>query len=203
MHHNLITQPYNTPTKCYLMFDERMTLHVPPPGSNFPIEDTDAGPFERSSRITSIYNHLLRVEDSLLKQHNKIMKPSRFVKLSPTACPRSTVLLAHTSGYYDSLLRTASMSDAELKRLSEQDSDLYFCRDTFLAATLAAGGVVDCCDKVLSGVGPTRIVYTLNTHPGHHAANDAFGGYCYLNTAGFAARKMQEAGYNRVCILSN
>eukprot|EP00934_Nitzschia_sp_Nitz4_P008460 Nitzschia sp. Nitz4//scaffold89_size161592//79860//81173//NITZ4_002381-RA/size161592-processed-gene-0.225-mRNA-1//-1//CDS//3329559625//8450//frame0 len=38
------------------------------------------------------------------------------------------------------------------------------------------------------------IVYALATHPGHHAAEDSFGGYCYLNHVAFAARKLQEGG---------
>ncbi|KAG7337843.1 acetylpolyamine aminohydrolase [Nitzschia inconspicua] len=37
-----------------------------------------------------------------------------------------------------------------------------------------------------------RIVYALCTHPGHHAAKDAYGGYCYVNHSALAARLMQE-----------
>jgi acetoin utilization deacetylase AcuC-like enzyme len=36
------------------------------------------------------------------------------------------------------------------------------------------------------------LVYALPTHPGHHAAKDSFGGYCYLNQAAFAARLFQS-----------
>ncbi|KAG7373847.1 acetylpolyamine aminohydrolase [Nitzschia inconspicua] len=36
------------------------------------------------------------------------------------------------------------------------------------------------------------IVYALCTHPGHHAAKDAYGGYCYVNHSALAARLMQE-----------
>ena len=35
------------------------------------------------------------------------------------------------------------------------------------------------------------VVYALATHPGHHAATDSFGGYCYLNHAAFAAKQLQ------------
>jgi acetoin utilization deacetylase AcuC-like enzyme len=46
------------------------------------------------------------------------------------------------------------------------------------------------------------IVYALPTHPGHHAAFDSFGGYCYLNQAAFAARLFQSRyNYSRVAIL--
>jgi len=36
------------------------------------------------------------------------------------------------------------------------------------------------------------VVYALCTHPGHHAARDSFGGYCYVNNAALAARLLQE-----------
>lgn len=35
-------------------------------------------------------------------------------------------------------------------------------------------------------------VYALPTHPGHHAARDSFGGYCYLNQAAHAVRRFQK-----------
>lgn len=43
-------------------------------------------------------------------------------------------------------------------------------------------------NKALEGA----VVYALPTHPGHHAAMDSFGGYCYLNQAARAARLMQS-----------
>lgn len=46
------------------------------------------------------------------------------------------------------------------------------------------------------------LVYALATHPGHHAAYDSFGGYCYLNHAAFAARELQQrCGHSKVAIL--
>ena len=47
-----------------------------------------------------------------------------------------------------------------------------------------------------------RIVYALGTHPGHHAAKDSFGGYCYLNSAAILAREIQiSQGRSRVAVL--
>ncbi len=37
-----------------------------------------------------------------------------------------------------------------------------------------------------------NVAYALTTHPGHHAAYDSFGGYCYLNHAALAAKLFQE-----------
>jgi acetoin utilization deacetylase AcuC-like enzyme len=49
-----------------------------------------------------------------------------------------------------------------------------------------------------------QVVYALATHPGHHAAHDSFGGYCYLNHAAHAARLLQQnqaGSSNKVAIL--
>jgi acetoin utilization deacetylase AcuC-like enzyme len=40
---------------------------------------------------------------------------------------------------------------------------------------------------------PGAIVYMLPTHPGHHAASDSYGGYCYVNHVAAAVEKRQEA----------
>jgi acetoin utilization deacetylase AcuC-like enzyme len=45
------------------------------------------------------------------------------------------------------------------------------------------------------------VVYALGTHPGHHAAYDSFGGYCYLNHAAFLARELQSQGRAKVAVL--
>ena len=44
----------------------------------------------------------------------------------------------------------------------------------------------------LSSSSSPPVVYALTTHPGHHAARDSFGGYCYVNHAALAARLLQE-----------
>lgn len=46
-------------------------------------------------------------------------------------------------------------------------------------------------------------VYAMPTHPGHHAARDSFGGYCYLNQAALAAKLFQteKYGIRKVAIL--
>ena len=39
------------------------------------------------------------------------------------------------------------------------------------------------------------------THPGHHAAFDQFGGYCFFNNAAIAAQHALDAGRRRVAVL--
>lgn len=48
----------------------------------------------------------------------------------------------------------------------------------------------------------SRVIYALATHPGHHAAQDSFGGYCYLNHSAMAARLLQKDGvFPKVAVL--
>ena len=56
--------------------------------------------------------------------------------------------------------------------------------------------------EAVSRVQPDTAVYAITTHPGHHAATDAFGGYCYVNHAALAARLLQETRrFDRVAVL--
>lgn len=43
-----------------------------------------------------------------------------------------------------------------------------------------------------------RVVYMIPTHPGHHAARDCFGGYCYLNHAAACADLLRSKMRNRI-----
>lgn len=43
-------------------------------------------------------------------------------------------------------------------------------------------------------------VFSLCRPPGHHAASDYFGGYCYLNNAAIAAQHLLDEGKDRVAI---
>lgn len=46
-----------------------------------------------------------------------------------------------------------------------------------------------------------RAVFSLCRPPGHHAARDLLGGYCYLNNAAVAAQSLIDRGARRVAVL--
>ena len=46
-----------------------------------------------------------------------------------------------------------------------------------------------------------RAVFSLCRPPGHHAATDTYGGYCFLNNAAIAAQAFRDAGAARVAVL--
>ena len=46
-----------------------------------------------------------------------------------------------------------------------------------------------------------RAAFSLCRPPGHHAAQDMFGGYCFLNNAAIAAQALRDGGMKRVAVL--
>ena len=69
---------------------------------------------------------------------------------------------------------------------------------TWTAACASAQCAVAAADRVLSG---ERAAYALCRPPGHHASARLYGGYCYLNNAAIAARRLQGNAADRVAIL--
>jgi len=69
---------------------------------------------------------------------------------------------------------------------------------TWAAARAAADVAVSAAERILAG---ERAAFGLCRPPGHHAARDMFGGYCFLNNAGIAAQRLRDRGLARVAIL--
>ncbi|MEL7542549.1 MAG: histone deacetylase family protein [Pseudomonadota bacterium] len=69
---------------------------------------------------------------------------------------------------------------------------------TWEAAT-ASAAIADTARALVSG--GDRAAFALCRPPGHHAAIDMYGGYCFLNNAAIAAQGFLDAGAARVTIL--
>ncbi|MEO1457997.1 MAG: histone deacetylase family protein [Pseudomonadota bacterium] len=69
---------------------------------------------------------------------------------------------------------------------------------TWEAAQAAADVALSGAARVAEGA---RAAFALCRPPGHHAAQDMFGGYCFLNNAAIAAEAMRAAGAARVAVL--
>ena len=82
----------------------------------------------------------------------------------------------------------------------------YFCmaietaitEGTWVAAC-ASAAVAQTAQRLVSE-GDTA-AFALCRPPGHHAASDLYGGYCFLNNAAIAAHGFIEAGASRVAVL--
>lgn len=81
-----------------------------------------------------------------------------------------------------------------------------YCFDTatpIVAGTAGAARVavdigLTALDRVLEGA---RLAYGLCRPPGHHAARNLIGGYCFFNNAAIVAQSLRDRGAERVAIL--
>ena len=62
------------------------------------------------------------------------------------------------------------------------------------ASTLEADAAVVCHAAARAAAEETLSMYVLTTMPGHHAASDHYGGYCFVNWAALLARLLEDAG---------
>ncbi len=71
-------------------------------------------------------------------------------------------------------------------------------KGTWQAAYASAQVALTGADMISSG---ENCAFALCRPPGHHAAIDMYGGYCFLNNAAIAAQHMLDKGANRVAIV--
>jgi acetoin utilization deacetylase AcuC-like enzyme len=69
---------------------------------------------------------------------------------------------------------------------------------TWQAACTAADVALTGAEQLRAGA---RGTFALCRPPGHHAARDLYGGYCFLNNAAIAAQYLRDHGAARVAIL--
>jgi acetoin utilization deacetylase AcuC-like enzyme len=69
---------------------------------------------------------------------------------------------------------------------------------TWEAASAAADVALTAASRINDG---ERAAFALCRPPGHHAARDLYGGYCFLNNAAIAAQYLRDHGAARVAIL--
>ncbi|MBC00249.1 MAG: acetylpolyamine amidohydrolase [Rhodobacteraceae bacterium] len=69
---------------------------------------------------------------------------------------------------------------------------------TFAAARASANSALTAARLVAGG---EASAFALCRPPGHHAAADYYGGYCFLNNAAVAAQWLRDAGAERVAVL--
>lgn len=70
---------------------------------------------------------------------------------------------------------------------------------TWAAASASADVALTAAKLLAEGAEPA--VFALCRPPGHHAAADLYGGYCFLNNAAVAAQFLLDGGAERVAIL--
>ena len=111
-----------------------------------------------------------------------------------TPAPLDTILRVHNRTYLERLESTARQGKGNL------DADTYLTDDSYQAALLSAGGLLNVVDAVLQG--NTQNGISLGRPPGHHALPHWGMGFCLLANISIAARWAQDQyGVGRVLIV--
>ncbi|MBV8977226.1 MAG: histone deacetylase family protein [Alphaproteobacteria bacterium] len=71
------------------------------------------------------------------------------------------------------------------------DAGTPIMKGTWQAARAAANVALSAAEAIRAG---ERSAFALTRPPGHHAAGDVFGGFCYLNNIAIAAQYLRDAG---------
>jgi acetoin utilization deacetylase AcuC-like enzyme len=124
-------------------------------------------------------------EDGILQQ---------LIRVPSSPAPVDALLRVHTAQYVE---RLQALSERGGGRI---DSDTYVNADSYQAALLAAGGLLNLTDMVLQGQVDNG--FALIRPPGHHALGHRGMGFCLLANAAIAARWAQDRhGVERVLII--
>jgi acetoin utilization deacetylase AcuC-like enzyme len=145
------------------LYDERFLLH------RAPYEHP-----EHPGRLTAIHGRL--------EQQGLLARCERVPAREATAQELERI---HTPEHVRAIAATAS------RDFSQLDPDTYASRDSYEAALLAAGGLVDLARAVAEGRLANGLA--LVRPPGHHAEADRAMGFCLFNNVAVAARALQVA----------
>ncbi|MEN8689766.1 MAG: histone deacetylase [Desulfobacterales bacterium] len=149
--------------KTGFLYDARFLLH-------------ETGPYhpEIPERLTAIYQG---IEDGGLLP--------KLVRIKANPAQRQWIETVHDSAYIDRFGDTCFSG----KRVFEHP-DNQMCADTYDAAFLAVGGILQTIDMVMEG--EIDNAFCAVRPPGHHAERDHALGFCYFNNVAVAARYLQQ-----------
>lgn len=151
--------------------------------SKFLLHDTGPGHPERADRLRAIES---MIQSSHLNE-----------KLTPVAArqaSRQEIEAVHTRQHVDEVARTSEASGTYL------DGDTYASSQSYEAAKLAAGGLLECVDRVWDGA--LNHAFAMVRPPGHHAESGYAMGFCLFNNVAIAAEHLiRKHGLKRVAIV--
>lgn len=146
--------------------------------------DTGPGHPERPQRLESMINHLLGTPLWANLQH-----------LQPDPAPLPWIHEVHAGEYVAMIKRRCASGEEVL-----DGSDTHVCPFSYDVALLAAGGVLQGVEEVLSG--RVHSVFCAGRPPGHHAETSTVMGFCLFNNVAIGARYARKKhGIRRVAIV--
>lgn len=167
-------------------------------------------PFERPSRMEYILRELRkRGMDKLLPPSKLDMKAVRrvhdagFIRFLETAWGEWTA-----AGFRGEIIPTSIPNRGLRQRVPKaidgkagyyiHSMETCITAGTWEAATASAAVALTAQKIVAGGAGSA---FALCRPPGHHAHDDLYGGYCFLNNAAIAAQAFRDQGAAKVAIL--
>jgi acetoin utilization deacetylase AcuC-like enzyme len=138
---------------------------------------------ETPQRLASIYE--------MLDNPDMVWK---FVEIEARTATRQELERVHLPAYIDAVAATAG------EALYMLDPDTVTTAETYDVARLAAGGVMNAIDSVVSG--ETDNAFALVRPPGHHAQAARGAGFCIFNNIAIGARHaIARHGMKRILIV--
>ena len=158
-------------SKVFLLYHQGMMAHKKRDCSEV------SPPHEVPERVEHIYDVLTKE----LKNH--------FIEID---CPMATeeeILLVHSKEHYDKEKAMATATDAELNNREKENKfgDMVYCNETFNAASLAVGSVLESIRAVTAEDAKSTRAIVLKRPPGHHAGACEAHGFCHFNSIGCGA----------------
>lgn len=127
-----------------------------------------------------------------LLQNDGILE--ELIRVPSSPAPVDALLRVHTAQYVERLQQISARGGGRI------DADTYVNADSYQAALLAAGGLLNMTGMVIEGQVDNG--FALIRPPGHHALEHRGMGFCLLANAAIAARWAQDHyGLDRILIV--
>jgi acetoin utilization deacetylase AcuC-like enzyme len=118
----------------------------------------------------------------------------KLLEIQPKLADEKTILQIHPSEYLAALQEAVKHGPGFLDY-----GDTYITQDSFQAAMMSAGGVLQVLEAIL--LDQVRGGFALVRPPGHHATHTRAMGFCLLNNIAIAARQAQKMGLEKILIV--
>ncbi|KAL1123276.1 hypothetical protein AAG570_002362 [Ranatra chinensis] len=160
------TKLFSPVHKVCLVYDSKMMIH-----RNY--EDIDH--LEKPERISAIF-----------KMHDEFNLTHRLHILKSRIATEEELLSAHSKNHVQEMKNLSKLSVPELIQRKEIYHSVYLHQNSFEAASLAAGCLLQVVDSVLRGESGCGVAVVRP--PGHHADIDEPCGFCIFNSVAVAAK---------------